>query len=58
MKISNITALCIFFSWINITIAQQKIIFDTDMGSDCDDAGALAVLHKLADKEEVETGFT
>lgn len=54
MKISKIAALCIFFSWMNITFAQQKIIFDTDMGSDCDDAGALAVLHKLADKEEIE----
>jgi hypothetical protein len=31
-----------------------KIIFDTDIGSDCDDAGAMAVLHKLADYEEVE----
>lgn len=29
------------------------IIFDTDMGSDCDDAGALAVLHALADAGEV-----
>lgn len=26
-----------------------RIIFDTDMGSDCDDAGALAVLHVYAD---------
>ena len=25
------------------------IIFDTDMGSDCDDAGALALLHAYAD---------
>jgi hypothetical protein len=33
--------------------AQTNIIFDTDIGSDCDDAGALAVLHKLADKGEV-----
>lgn len=32
---------------------QVNIIFDTDMGSDCDDAGAMAVLHKLADKGEV-----
>jgi len=30
-----------------------KVIFDTDMGSDCDDAGALAVLHALADAGEV-----
>ncbi len=29
------------------------VIFDTDMGSDCDDAGALAVLHALADTGEV-----
>ena len=29
------------------------ILFDTDMGSDCDDAGALAVLHALADAGEV-----
>jgi inosine-uridine nucleoside N-ribohydrolase len=32
---------------------RQNIIFDTDMGSDCDDAGALALLHKYADKGEV-----
>jgi len=37
-------------------IAQSpvKIIFDTDMGSDCDDAGAMALLHALADLGEVE----
>lgn len=29
------------------------VIFDTDMGSDCDDAGALAVLHALADAGEL-----
>jgi len=34
------------------TAAPPTIIFDTDMGSDVDDAGALAVLHKLADKGE------
>lgn len=31
-----------------------KLIFDTDMASDCDDAGALAVLHALADLGEAE----
>lgn len=31
-----------------------KIIFDTDMETDCDDAGALAVLHALADNGECE----
>ena len=31
-----------------------KIFFDTDMETDCDDAGALAVLHALADNGECE----
>jgi len=31
-----------------------KIIFDTDMGSDCDDAGALALLHAYADMGKAE----
>ena len=31
-----------------------KIIFDTDIGGDCDDAGALALIHRLCDKGEVE----
>jgi hypothetical protein len=30
------------------------IILDTDMDTDCDDAGALAVLHALADRGECE----
>jgi hypothetical protein len=29
------------------------VIFDTDMDSDCDDPGALAILHALADRGEV-----
>ena len=32
----------------------RKIIFDTDIGFDCDDAGALALLHRLCDKGEAE----
>ena len=32
----------------------KKIIFDTDIGGDCDDAGALALLHRLCDKGEAE----
>jgi inosine-uridine preferring nucleoside hydrolase len=34
--------------------AQTKIIFDADIDTDCDDAGALAVLHALADRGEAE----
>ncbi len=33
--------------------SRPSVIFDTDMGSDCDDAGALAVLHALADAGEL-----
>lgn len=32
----------------------MRIIFDTDMDSDCDDAGALALLHALADRGEAK----
>ncbi|AHM63509.1 inosine/uridine-preferring nucleoside hydrolase [Flammeovirgaceae bacterium 311] len=31
-----------------------KIIFDTDMGSDCDDVGALSLLHSYADRGMAE----
>lgn len=31
-----------------------RIIFDTDMDTDCDDAGALAMLHAMADDGEIE----
>ncbi len=31
-----------------------KILFDTDMESDCDDAACLAMLHGLADRGEIE----
>ena len=33
-------------------MAKVKVIFDTDIGSDCDDAGALAML--AADRAEQE----
>ncbi|MEM1136612.1 MAG: nucleoside hydrolase [Bacteroidota bacterium] len=36
------------------TPKKVKIIFDTDMGPDYDDVGAIAVLHALADKGECE----
>lgn len=34
--------------------AKVAVIFDTDMGPDYDDVGALAVLHRLADEGEAE----
>ena len=36
------------------TQSKPKIIFDTDMGPDYDDVGAIAVLHALADMGECE----
>lgn len=36
------------------TAGPVKILFDTDMHTDCDDAGALGVLHALADRGECE----
>src|SRR3954469_11509673 len=32
--------------------APVDLLFDTDMMTDCDDAGAMAVLHALADRGE------
>lgn len=34
--------------------APVRVLFDTDMMTDCDDAGAMAVLHALADRGECE----
>ena len=39
---------------LKAALAPARIFFDTDMDSDCDDAGALAVLHALADRGEAE----
>jgi len=47
--------LAIFLLFQLITSAQTKpvsIIFDTDMGPDYDDIGAIAILHAMADKGE------
>ncbi len=33
---------------------KVKVIFDTDIGPDCDDAGAVAILHAMADRCEVQ----
>ncbi len=51
--ISSLILLLFFFAQ---TFSQHpvKIIFDTDMRGDCDDAGALAVLNALSDLGEAE----
>ncbi|MEI6049181.1 MAG: nucleoside hydrolase [Bacteroidota bacterium] len=38
----------------NKTNSQVKVIFDTDLGPDYDDVGALAFLHAMADSGKVE----
>ncbi|MCL4206488.1 MAG: nucleoside hydrolase [Pirellulaceae bacterium] len=34
--------------------AAERVIFDTDIGGDIDDAGTMAVMHALADRGEIE----
>jgi hypothetical protein len=34
--------------------AVERLIFDTDLGADCDDAGTFAMMHALADRGEIE----
>jgi len=38
----------------NVCFAAPRVIFDTDMGNDIDDALALAMLHALSDRGECE----
>ncbi len=49
-----ILGLALFLALPSTAAEPVKIIFDTDMANDCDDAGALAVLNALADLGEVE----
>ena len=50
-----LTILLFFFAVWNISAQYPvKIIFDTDMGPDFDDVGAITVLHALADNGECE----
>lgn len=44
----------LIFVGMSASAEPVKIIFDTDMANDCDDAGALAVLNALADLGEAE----
>lgn len=37
-----------------LAVSHPRILFDTDMGPDVDDAGALAVLHVLADRGKLD----
>ncbi|HEV7404087.1 MAG TPA: nucleoside hydrolase [Chthoniobacteraceae bacterium] len=51
----SFTAMAVAFLMASSTATRSApvdLIFDTDMMTDCDDAGALAVLHALADRGE------
>ncbi len=58
----KLTTICLIFVSCGVMAAmpvrqaqgRPKIIFDTDMASDCDDTGALAALNALADLGECE----
>lgn len=54
MKLLLLTLSLVCAASLPATAEPVKIIFDTDMANDCDDAGALAVLHALADLGEAE----
>ncbi|WP_158261201.1 MULTISPECIES: nucleoside hydrolase [Pirellulaceae] len=58
MACFRLTLVCLigWFGMVNLTHGQvpPKIIFDTDMDSDCDDAACLAMLHALVDRGEIE----
>lgn len=41
------------FAMTATSMAAEQVIFDTDIGGDIDDAGAMAVLHALADRGEI-----
>jgi hypothetical protein len=46
--------LSIVFCFSSLAAEPTRIFFDTDMDTDCDDAGAMAVLHALADRGECQ----
>lgn len=48
------TAADVIASFNKPSAGPANIVFDTDMDSDCDDVGALAILHALADRGEAK----
>ncbi len=60
-RVNNLIILFVFLCFFSCNVDKSqpeqdpvRIIFDTDMGSDCDDAGALALLHTYAGQGKAE----
>ena len=53
MRVSPVLAWLVLAA-TSFAASPVRVILDTDMSGDCDDAGALAVLHALADRGECE----
>jgi inosine-uridine nucleoside N-ribohydrolase len=54
MKYRLLATLFLLFLFVWNSSGQVKIIFDTDLGGDCDDLGALAMLNHFIDRNECE----
>lgn len=56
MKHALCLTIALVFSLLASSLEAEpvKLILDTDMETDCDDAGAMAILHSLADRGECE----
>ena len=55
MKFKFIFFILLFTGLIGtVAFSQVKVIFDTDLGGDADDLGALVMLNNFIDKGEIE----
>jgi len=54
MKYFSLSFILVFFGYCSLFAQSVKVILDTDMDSDVDDVGALAMLHTFADHGKVE----
>jgi hypothetical protein len=52
IRLSALAGLLALLSAAGAAAAPARILFDSDIGPDCDDAGTMAVLHALADAGE------
>jgi inosine-uridine nucleoside N-ribohydrolase len=53
-EVALIVGMVMAFPWLGLAAEPVRLIFDTDMGNDIDDALALALIHALQDRGECE----